>query len=55
MSPLGVVLVVILVLVLIGGFGGVRRGVPVPYGYYGVGGLGLVLVILLIFVVLGRV
>lgn len=56
MSPLGVVLLVVLVLVLFGGIGGPRFGVPLGYGagYYGIGGVGLVLVILIVLLLLGR-
>ena len=56
MSPLGVVLLVVLVLVLFGGIGGPRFGVPLGYGagYYGIGGVGLVLVILIVLLLVGR-
>ncbi len=51
MSPLGVVLLVLLIIALAGG---------IPTGWYGQGpylggGLGLVLLILLILIVLGRI
>jgi Protein of unknown function (DUF3309) len=50
MSPIRLILLVVLVLVLVGGLGGERWGVPYGYGagHYGVGGVSVVLVILLI-------
>ena len=51
---LGTILLIILVILLLGGFSGFGK---VPFygtGYYGGGGLGLVLVIVLILVLLGR-
>ena len=53
--PLGTILLVILVILLLGGFSG-YGGPFYGMGYYrGGGGLGLVLVIVLILVLLGRV
>jgi hypothetical protein len=58
MSPLGLVLVVLLVLILLGGVGGPYIGAPWSTGYgggyYGIGGIGLLLVIILIFALMGR-
>jgi uncharacterized membrane protein len=56
MSPLGLVLVVILVLVLLGGLGGERWGVPYGYGggHYGVGLVGVLLIIIIVLLLTGR-
>ena len=55
MSPLGLILVILLVLVLLGGGLGYRGGwYGQPLYGYGVGGLGLVLVVLLILALFGR-
>jgi hypothetical protein len=51
---LGTILLVLLVIVLLGGFSGLGGGRFYGTGYYGGGGLGLVLVIVLILVLLGR-
>jgi hypothetical protein len=55
-SPLGLILVILLVLLLFGGGFG-YRGVygQWPYYGYGIGGLGIILVILLILVLFGRI
>jgi hypothetical protein len=50
MSPIGIILFVILILFLFGGFG-VVGGIPYGYGY-GTGGISAVGVLLLILVVL---
>jgi hypothetical protein len=52
---IGTILLVILVIILLGGFSGLRGGRFYGTGYYGRGGLGLVIVILLILVLLGRI
>jgi hypothetical protein len=53
MSPLGIVLAIVLVLLLFGGLSGPQLGAPWGYGYgYGHGGVGLIGVILIILVVL---
>jgi hypothetical protein len=51
---LGTILLIILVIVLIGGFAGIGGSPFYGTGYYGGGGLGVVLVIVLILVLLGR-
>lgn len=57
MSPLGIVLIVILILLLFGGFtGGIgpyQWGHGYGFGNYGVGGVGTILVVLLILALLG--
>lgn len=52
---IGTILIIILVLILLGGFSGLGGGPFYGTGYYGGGGLGLVLLILVILVVLGRI
>jgi Protein of unknown function (DUF3309) len=51
---IGTILLVILVIVLLGGFSGFGGGPFYGTGYYGGGGLGLILVIVLVLVLLGR-
>ena len=51
---LGLILVVVLVIVLLGGFSGLGGSPFYGTGYYGGGGLGLVLFIIIILLVLGR-
>ncbi len=52
---LGTILIIILILVLLGGFSGLGGGPFYGTGYYGGGGLGLVLLIVIILVLLGRI
>ena len=51
----GTILIIILIIVLLGGFSGIGGGPFYGMGYYGGGGLGLVLVIVLVLVLLGRI
>ena len=51
----GTIILIILVIVLLGGFSGLGGGPFYGTGYYGGGGLGLVLVIVLILVLVGRI
>jgi hypothetical protein len=51
---IGMILVIILVIFLLGGFSGVGGGPFYGTGYYGGGGIGLILVIVLVLVLLGR-
>lgn len=51
---LGAILLVVLIVILMGGFSGLGGGPFYGTGYIGGGGLGLVLVIVLILVLLGR-
>jgi hypothetical protein len=51
---LGMILLIVLIIALLGGFSGIGGGRFYGTGYYGGGGLGLVLVIVLVLVVLGR-
>ena len=50
----GTIILIILVIVLLGGFSGLGCGPFYGTGYYGGGGLGLVIVILLILILMGR-
>lgn len=52
---LGTILIIILIIVLLGGFSGIGGRPFYGTGYYGGGALGLVLVVLLILVLLGRI
>lgn len=51
---IGTILLIILVVLLLGGFSGIGGRPFYGTGYYGGGGLGLVLVVVLILVLLGR-
>jgi hypothetical protein len=51
---LGTILLIVLIIILLGGFSGIGGGPFYGTGYYGGGGIGLVLVIVLILVLLGR-
>jgi hypothetical protein len=51
---IGTILLIILVIILLGGFSGFGGGPFYGTGYYGGGGLGLVLIIVLVLVLLGR-
>ena len=52
---LGTILLVILVLLLLGGFSGIGGGPFYGTGYYGGSGISLVLVAVLILLLLGRI
>jgi len=51
---LGMILLIVLVIALLGGFSGIGGRPFYGMGYYGGGGLGLILIIVLILVVLGK-
>ena len=51
---IGLILLIVLVIALLGGFSGIGGGPFYGTGYYGGGGLGVILVIVLILVLLGR-
>jgi hypothetical protein len=51
---LGTLILIILVIVLLGGFSGIGGGPFYGTGYYGGGGLGTILIIVLILVLLGK-
>lgn len=52
-SPLGIIVLIILVIILFGGVAGPRFNPSWQYGYgYGTGGLGVIGVILVIFLIL---
>jgi len=52
---LGMVLLIVLVIALLGGFTGVVGGYGYGFGHGGVGVLGTVLIVVLILVLLGRI
>lgn len=52
---LGMILLIILVIALLGGFTGVVGGYGYGYGHGGVGVIGTILVVVLILVLLGRI
>ena len=53
MSPLGIVIAIILILILFGGIGGPYVGAPWTRGYgYGYGGIGIIGVLLILFLIL---
>ena len=52
---LGTILLIVLIIILLGGFSGLGGGPFYGTGYYGGGGLGLVLIIVLILVLLRRI
>ena len=52
--PIGTILLVVLVIILLGGFGRIGGGPFYGTGYYGGGALGLVLLVVLVLVLMGR-
>jgi hypothetical protein len=52
---IGIVLLVVLVIFLLGGFSGRFGGYGYGYGHGGMGGIGLILIIILVLVLLGRI
>src|SRR5690348_10159381 len=52
---IGLIILIILVIALLGGFSGIGGGPFYGTGYYGGGGLGLVIIILLILLLMGRI
>lgn len=52
---IGTILIIILILILLGGFSGLGGGPFYGTGYYGGSGIGLVLIIIIILVLLGRI
>ena len=58
MSPIGIILLIILLLILFGGLGGPYVGAPWPrgygFGYAPIGIVGILVVVLLVLLLLGR-
>lgn len=52
---LGLIVLILLIIVLCGGFAGIGGGPFYGTGYVGGGGLGLVVVVLLILLLIGRI
>jgi uncharacterized protein DUF3309 len=55
MSPLGLILLVVLVIFLLGGFSGRFGGYGYGYGHGGVGLIGIILIIIVVLMLLGRI
>jgi len=55
MSPLGLILVIILIIFLLGGFSGRFRGYGYGYGHRGIGVLGNRSDLLLVLLLMGRI
>jgi Protein of unknown function (DUF3309) len=51
----GLIIPIILIIALLGGFSGIGGGPFYGTGYYGGGGLGLVVIVLIILLLLGRI
>ena len=51
---LGTIVLIVLIIILLGGFSGLGGGPFYGTGYYGGSGIGLLLVIVLVLVLLGR-
>ncbi len=52
---LGLILLIVLVIFLLGGFSGRFGGYGYGYGHGGVGAIGIVLIVVLVLVLLGRI
>jgi len=52
---IGLILIILLIIALVGGFSGLGGGPFYGTGYYGGGGLGLVLVIVIVLVLMGKI
>jgi hypothetical protein len=55
MSPLGLILVILLVIFLLGGFSGRFGGYGYGYGHGGVGVIGVILIVIVVLMLLGRI
>jgi hypothetical protein len=55
MSPLGLILLIVLVIFLLGGFSGRFGGYGYGYGHGGVGLIGIILIIIVVLMLLGRI
>jgi hypothetical protein len=55
MSPLGLILIIILVSFPLGGFSGRFGGYGYGYGHRGIGVLGIILIVLLVLLLMGRI
>jgi hypothetical protein len=52
---IGLIVLIVLVILLLGGFSGIGAGPFYGTGYYGGGGLGLIVAVLLILILMGRI
>ena len=52
---IGLIVLIVLVILLLGGFSGIGGGPFYGTGYYGGGGLGLIVAVLLFLILMGRI
>src|SRR4029079_4087614 len=52
---IGLILVIILIIFLLGGFSGRFGGYGYGYGHGGIGGIGIIIIVLVVLVLMGRV
>jgi hypothetical protein len=55
MSPLGLILLIVLVIFLLGGFSGRFGGYGYGYGHGGIGVIGIILIVIVVLLLLGRI
>jgi hypothetical protein len=55
MSPLGLIVLVVLVIFLLGGFSGRFGGYGYGYGHGGIGTIGIILIVIVVLMLLGRI
>jgi hypothetical protein len=55
MSPLGLILLIVLVIFLLGGFSGRFGGYGYGYGHSGIGIIGIIVIVIVVLMLLGRI
>ena len=55
MSPLGLILLIVLVIFLLGGFSGRFGGYGYGYGHSGIGVIGIIVIVIVVLMLLGRI
>ena len=55
MSPLGLILLIVLVIFLLGGFSGRFGGYGYGYGNSGIGIIGIIVIVIVVLMLLGRI
>jgi Protein of unknown function (DUF3309) len=55
MSPLGLIVLIVLVIFLLGGFSGRFGGYGYGYGHGGIGIIGIILIVIVVLMLLGRI
>jgi Protein of unknown function (DUF3309) len=55
MSPLGLILLIVLVIFLLGGFSGRFGGYGYGYGQSGIGIIGIIVIVIVVLMLLGRI